>query len=177
MRFPLEVFDAVRAAWPADKPMSVRISATDWISGGTATTDMVAIARAFEGARLRPDRRVDRQDRPESKPGLRPHVPGDFADRCGNEAGSPTMAVGNITTADQVNTLLLSGRADLVALARPHLVDPYFTLHAAIDAGYEGTTWPAQYVPGAQQAYTLAKRAREDAAKKVAEAERPRHGR
>ena len=87
------------------------------------------------------------------------------------------MAVGAVTTADQVDTLLVSGRADLVASARPHLADPYFTLHAATDAGYEGTTWPAQYVPGAQQAYTLAKRAREDAAKKAAEAARPRHGR
>ena len=85
-----------------------------------------------------------------------------------------TMAVGAVTTADQVNTLLVSGRADLVPLARPHLADPYFTLHAATDAGYDGASWPAQYVPGAQQAYSLARRAKEDAARKNAEAERPR---
>jgi anthraniloyl-CoA monooxygenase len=83
--------------------------------------------------------------------------------------------VGAVTSADQVNTLLVSGRADLVALARPHLADPYFTLHAAAEAGYEGTAWPAQYLPGAQQAYTLAKRAKEDAVRKMAEAARARH--
>src|SRR5206468_1623735 len=87
------------------------------------------------------------------------------------EADIATMAVGAITTADQVNTLLVSGRADLVALARPHLADPYFTLHAAAEAGYAGVTWPAQYLPGAEQAYTLARRAREDAIKRAAEAD------
>jgi anthraniloyl-CoA monooxygenase len=77
------------------------------------------------------------------------------------------MAVGAITTADQVNTLLVSGRADLVALARPHLADPYFTLHAAADCGFEGVTWPSQYLLGAQQLHVTRRREREEAARRL----------
>ncbi len=175
LRYPLEVWDAVRAAWPDDKPMSVRISATDWITGGTSTTDTVEIARTFKAHGCDLIDVSTGQTAPASKPVYGRMYQASFAEQVRLEAGIATMAVGAVTTADQVNTLLVSGRADLVALARPHLADPYFTLHAATEAGYEGTTWPAQYVPGAQQAYTLAKRAREDAGKRRAEVERPRH--
>jgi anthraniloyl-CoA monooxygenase len=165
LRFPLAVWDAVRAVWPAEKPMSVRVSATDWIAGGTTGADTVEIAKTFaaHGCDL-----VDvstGQTDPASKPVYGRMYQATFAEQVRLEAGIATMAVGAVTSADQVDTLLVSGRADLVALARPHLADPYFTLHAAADAGYTGTSWPAQYVPGAQQAYALAKRAREDAAK------------
>ena len=175
LRYPLEMWDAVRAAWPASKPMSVRISATDWITGGTTTTDTVEIAKTFKAHGCDLIDVSTGQTAPASKPVYGRMYQATFAEQVRLEAGIATMAVGAVTTADQVNTLLVSGRADLVALARPHLADPYFTLHAATDAGYEGTTWPAQYVPGAQQAYTLAKRAREDEAKRRVQAERPKH--
>ena len=173
LRWPLEVWDAVRAAWPQHKPMSVRLSATDWIAGGTSAADTVEIARTFKAHGCDLIDVSTGQTDPAAKPVYGRMYQATFAEQVRLEAGIATMAVGAVTTADQVNTLLASGRADLVALARPHLADPYFTLHAATEAGYEGTTWPAQYVPGAQQAYALAKRAREDAAKKAADARRP----
>ena len=176
MRYPLEVWDAVRAAWPAHKPMSVRVSATDWMAGGTTGADTVAIAKTFKAHGCDLIDVSTGQTDPASKPVYGRMYQATFAEQVRLEAGIATMAVGAVTTADQVDTLLVSGRADLVALARPHLADPYFTLHAATAAGYEGTSWPAQYVPGAQQAYTLARRAREDDAKKRAEAGRPQHG-
>ena len=126
LRFPLEVFRAMRAAWPDEKPMSVRISATDWPDGGLTGDDAVEVARAFAQSRLRPHRRVDRPDRARRGADLRPHVP-DAVLRPDPQRGRlATMCVGAITTADQVNTIIAAGRADLVALARPHLVDPVF---------------------------------------------------
>ena len=168
LRYPLEVWDAVRAVWPAEKPMSVRISATDWMPGGLAGPDAVAIASTFKAHGCDLIDVSTGQTDPASKPAYGRMYQAVFAEQVRLEACIATMAVGAVTSADQVNTLLVSGRADLVALARPHLADPYFTLHAAAEAGYEGTSWPAQYLPGAQQAYTLARRAREDAAKKAA---------
>ena len=168
LRWPLEVWDAVRAAWPAVRPMSVRISATDWIEGGITGTDAVAIARIFKahGADL-----IDvssGQTDPASKPVYGRMFQAGLSEQVRLEAGIATMAVGAITTADQVNTLLASGRADLVALARPHLADPYFTLHAAADYDYREGGWPKQYLPGAQQAHTLAARAKLDQAAREA---------
>jgi anthraniloyl-CoA monooxygenase len=173
LRFPLEVFDACRAVWPKERPMSVRLSATDWIAGGNTGEDAVAIARAFKahGCDL-----VDvstGQTAPASKPVYGRMYQAGFAEQIRNEAGIATMAVGAITTADQVNTLVASGRADLVALARPHLADPYFTLHAAAEyqaMGYpiEGVSWPKQYLSGRDQSYTLARRARAEAEAKEA---------
>jgi anthraniloyl-CoA monooxygenase len=90
-----------------------------------------------------------------------------FSEQIRLEAGVATLAVGAVTSADQINTLLVSGRADLVALARPHLADPYFTLHAALAAGFEGAAWPVQYLTGAEQAAVLARRAREDSAERA----------
>ena len=168
LRYPLEVWDAVRAVWPAEKPMSVRVSATDWIAGGLTGADTVAIARSFKAHGCDLIDVSTGQTDPASKPVYGRMYQATFAEQVRLEAGIATMAVGAVTSADQVNTLLVSGRADLVALARPHLADPYFTLHAAADAGYQGTTWPSQYLPGAQQAYTLAMRAKEDAERKAA---------
>ena len=166
LRWPLEVWDAMRAVWPQDKPMSVRISATDWMPGGTTGVDAVAIGRAFKahGADL-----IDvssGQTDPAAKPVYGRMFQAQFAEAVRIDAGIATMAVGAITSADQVNTLLASGRADLVALGRPHLADPHFTLHAAAVYDYRDVGWPKQYLSGAQQAHTLATRAREEAGRK-----------
>ena len=138
----------MRAAWPAEKPLSVRISATDWLDGRRGhDADAVAIARALKAARLRRHRRVSAgQTRPATRQpvyGRMYQVP--FAERIRNEAGIPTMAVGTIQDADQCNTILAAGRADLCALARPHLADPYLTLHAAARYGFDEQYWPPQY--------------------------------
>jgi anthraniloyl-CoA monooxygenase len=170
MRWPLEVFDAVRAAWPAHKPMSVRVSATDWIPGGLTGADTVEIARVLKahGCDL-----VDvstGQTDPASRPVYGRMYQATFAEQIRLEVGIATMAVGAVTTADQVNTLLISGRADLVALGRPHLADPYFTLHAAAEADWRGIGWPVQYHTGASQLHTTAQRAKEDAARRAVKA-------
>jgi anthraniloyl-CoA monooxygenase len=145
LRFPLEVFDALRAAWPADKPMSVRLSATDWADGGISETDVVTIARTFaaHGCDL-----IDvstGQTVADATPvyGRMFQVP--FSDMIRNETGVATMCVGSITSADQINTILAAGRADLVALARPHLVDPGFAMRAAADYGVTDIACPVQY--------------------------------
>ncbi|MCL4799940.1 MAG: bifunctional salicylyl-CoA 5-hydroxylase/oxidoreductase [Burkholderiales bacterium] len=168
LRFPLEVFDACRAVWPADRPMSVRISATDWIPGGTTGDDAVAIARAFKARGCDLVDVSTGQTDPASKPVYGRMYQLVFAEQIRNEAGIATMAVGAITTADQVNTIVAAGRADLAALARPHLTDPYFALHAAAEYGYDGASWPKQYLSGKQQLYILAERAKEEARRKEA---------
>lgn len=147
LRYPLEVFRAMREVWPAHKPMSVRISATDWAEGGLDADDAVAIARAFaqEGVDL-----VDvstGQTVREARPLYGRMFQTPFSDQIRNEADIATMCVGNITTADQVNTILAAGRADLVALGRPHLVDPSFTMRAAAWYGVKDTFCPPQYLP------------------------------
>lgn len=169
MRFPLELFRAVRAVWPRHKPMSVRVSATDWIAGGTTGADSVQIAHAFKSAGCDLFDVSTGQTDPSCKPVYGRMFQATFSEQIRLEVGIATMAVGAVTSADQVNTLLISGRADLVALARPHLADPYFTLHAAAALGYEGVSWPSQYLSGAQQLHTAQKRAREDAARKLSE--------
>jgi len=127
----LEVFAAMRAIWPAEKPMSVRISATDWVEGGITGDDAVEIARAFQRAG------VDLMDVSAGQTSIRAQpVYGrmfqtPFADRIRNEVGIATMAVGNITEYDHLNSIIAAGRADLCALARPHLTDPHFALRAA----------------------------------------------
>jgi anthraniloyl-CoA monooxygenase len=179
MRFPLEVFAACRKAWPKAKPMSVRVSATDWIPGGNTGDDAVAIARAFKAHGCDLIDVSTGQTDPASKPVYGRMFQATFAEQIRNEAGIATMAVGAITTADQVNTLVASGRADLCALARPHLADPYFTLHAAAEyqaMGYpiEGASWPKQYLSGRDQLYTLARRARADAEAKQGQVRPPK---
>ncbi len=161
MRFPLEVFDAVRAAWPEEKPISVRISATDWVgSGGIEGADAVAIA-----AMLR-DRGCDLidvsagQTTPDARPVYGRMFQAWLSEQVRNEAGVPTIAVGNVTSADQVNTILAAGRADLVALARPHLANPHFTLDASAQYGVEPQRWPNPYLTAKEQAFRLAARER-----------------
>lgn len=161
MRYPLEVFRAMRAEWPGEKPMSVRISANDWVgSDGVTPAEAVEIARMFaaEGADV-----IDvsaGQTSTEARPIYGRMFQTPFSDRIRNEAGLATMAVGNITEAEQVNQILLAGRADLVCLARPHLADPYWTLHQAVKAG-DPTPWPLPYLAGRDQAVRLLSKAAE----------------
>jgi anthraniloyl-CoA monooxygenase len=152
LRFPLEVFRAMRTAWPSDKPMSVRISANDWMGEEGVTPDeAVEIGRAFwkEGADL-----IDvsaGQTWAECKPVYGRMFQTPFADQIRNEARVSTMAVGNIYEPDHVNSILAAGRADLVALARPHLIEPYWTLHAAAHHQYRGVHIPPPYLGGMAQ--------------------------
>ncbi|PKV88495.1 bifunctional salicylyl-CoA 5-hydroxylase/oxidoreductase [Streptomyces sp. TLI_146] len=153
LRFPLEVFDVLRGIWPAERPMTVRISATDWAPGGTTAEESVEIARAFaaHGADAIDvsTGQVVADERPEF--GRSYQTP--YADRIRNTLGVPVIAVGAISSWDDVNSLLLAGRADLCALARPHLYDPHWTLHAAAEQGYSGpgAPWPAPYRAGSRR--------------------------
>lgn len=160
MRFPLEVFAACRAVWPAHKPMSVRLSATDWFPGGLSGEELLAAATLLKNAGVDLLDVSTGQTVPDQQPIYGRMYQTPFADKIRLEVGIPTMAVGAITTPDQVNTILLQGRADLVALARPHLTDPYFTLHAAALYNYRGIQWPKQYWSGRNQLYRLAERER-----------------
>ena len=160
LRFPLEVFAAMRAAWPQHKPMSVRVSATDWQEGGMTGEDAVAIARAFAGRGADLIDVSTGQTTPDAEPVYGRMFQTPFSDQIRNEARVATMAVGNITTADQVNTVLAAGRADLVALGRPHLANPYFTNHAAAQYNVRTHRGPAQYDPGRSQLYRLAEQSR-----------------
>ncbi|PPD14453.1 MAG: oxidoreductase [Methylobacterium sp.] len=162
LRYPLEVFHAMRAAWPAEKPMSVRISAHDWVGEeGVTPAEAVHIAKAFRAAGADIIDVSAGQTVPEQKPVYGRMFQTPFSDRIRNEAGIATMAVGNITEADQVNSILMAGRADLVCLARPHLADPYWTLHAAIQLGDRQTEWPLPYLAGRDQARRLREQAQE----------------
>lgn len=148
LRFPLEVFAALRALWPADKPMSVRLSATDWADGGIDEADLIAIARAFAAAGCDLVDVSTGQTVADSAPqyGRMFQVP--WSDMLRQEAGVATMCVGNITSADQAHTILAAGRADLVALARPHLTDAAFTLRAAAQYAVPDVACPPPYAPG-----------------------------
>jgi anthraniloyl-CoA monooxygenase len=161
-RFPLELFRAVRAVWPAHKPMSVRVSGTDWHPGGLTDADLIALATTFKAAGADLIDVSAGQTIPDQRPVYGRMFQTHLADAVRNEADIATMAVGNITTADQVNTILLQSRADLVALARPHLTDPYFTLRAAADHDYRRQYWPNPYHPGRDQLYRLTARDQAD---------------
>ena len=158
LRFPLEVFTAMRAAWPAERPMSVRISATDWVEGGVTGEESVDIARAFIAAGADIIHVSTGQTSPHARPVYGRMWQTPFSDRIRNEARIPTIAVGNVTEPDQVNSIIAAGRADLVALARPHLSDPAWTLHAAAELGYADQWWPWQYRSGKQQLERLVER-------------------
>ena len=151
LRYPTEVFRAMRAVWAADRPMSVRISATDWVDDGVTGEDAVTIARAFAAAGADIIHVSTGQTSTDAKPVYGRMYQTPFSDRIRNEAGIPTIAVGNITEADQVNAIIAAGRADLCALARPHLIDPFWTLHAAAELGYKEQYWPPQYLTGRRQ--------------------------
>jgi anthraniloyl-CoA monooxygenase len=150
-RYPLRVFRAMRAVWPAGKPMSVRISAHDWVDGGITPADAVHIARLFKDAGADmidcSSGQVSRQERPVF--GRMYQTP--FADRIRNEAGIPTIAVGSIHEADHANSIIAAGRADLCAVGRPHLANPAWTLAEAAKIGYTAVAWPKQYLAGKAQ--------------------------
>jgi anthraniloyl-CoA monooxygenase len=154
LRYPLEVFDAIRAAWPPDRPVTVRISATDWYDGGVGIDDAVEIARAFAehgaaGLDVSTGQVVS-----EEQPAFGRSYQTPFADRIRNEIGRKhgvaVIAVGAISSYDDVNSLILAGRADLCALGRTHLYDPQWTLHAAAEQDYAGpgATWPLPFAAG-----------------------------
>ena len=161
LRFPLEVFAAMRAVWPAERPMSVRISATDWVEGGIDGPQAVEIARVFHAVGADIIHVSAGQTSPLAKPVYGRMFQTPLSDRIRNEAGVPTIAVGNITEPDQVNAIIAAGRADLCALARPHLSDPNWTLHAAAQLGYSGQSWPVQYLTGKEQLERTLRRQRE----------------
>jgi anthraniloyl-CoA monooxygenase len=165
LRYPLEVFRAMREAWPRDRPMSVRISATDWVGDeGITPEDAVLIAEAFhnEGADL-----IDvsaGQTSTEAQPVYGRMFQTPFSDKLRNEGRLATMAVGNIYEPDHANSILAAGRADLVALARPHLIDPFWTLRAAAALDYRDIHVPPQYLNGQAQLARNLKREAEAAA-------------
>ncbi len=160
MRFPLEVVEAVRAAWPDHLPLSVRISAHDWAPGGLTPDDAVEVARMFKAVGVDlidvSSGQTTRDARPEY--GRLYQTP--FADRIRHEVGIATMAVGSIYEADHVNSIIAAGRADLCAIARPHLANPHWTLVEAARLGYPDVAWPKQYLDGKDQLERLMARAR-----------------
>jgi anthraniloyl-CoA monooxygenase len=156
LRFPLEVFDAIRAVWPEERPMTVRISATDWAEGGTTAEDAVEIARAFAAHGADAIDVSTGQVVADEQPEFGRSYQTPYADRIRHVTGLPVIAVGAISSWDDVNSLILAGRTDLCALARPHLYDPHWTLHAAAEQGYDGpgVVWPAPYRAGSRRPQT-----------------------
>jgi anthraniloyl-CoA monooxygenase len=150
-RYPLRVFRAMRAVWPAHKPMSVRISAHDWVEGGITPEDAVAIARLFRCAGADMIDCSSGQVSKQEKPVFGRMYQTPFADRIRNEAGIPAIAVGSIFEADHANSIIAAGRADLCAVGRPHLADPAWTLHEAAKIGFTAVAWPKQYLAGKAQ--------------------------
>jgi anthraniloyl-CoA monooxygenase len=167
MRYPLEVFRAVRAVWPDEKPISVRISANDWVGErGVTPEEAVEVARILQEAGVDICNVSAGQTSREARPVYGRMFQAPFSDRIRNETGMATMTVGNIYEPDHVNSILMAGRADLVCLARPHLANPYWTLHAAAALGDRDEAWPAPYWPGRDQLWRLLER-REAMASKV----------
>jgi len=150
-RWPLEVFVAIRRVWPEDRPISVRLSCHDWFPGGNTADDAVAIARLFKQAGADIIDCSSGQVVAEQKPVYGRMYQTPFADRIRNEVGIPTVAVGAIFEADHVNMVIAAGRADLCAVARPHLADAAWTLHEAARIGHDGIAWPVQYLSGRGQ--------------------------
>jgi anthraniloyl-CoA monooxygenase len=164
LRYPLEVFKAVRAVWPQHLPMSVRISAHDWVEGGITPADAVNIAKAFKTAGADVIDCSSGQVSKQEKPVFGRMFQTPFADRIRQEAGIATIAVGAISEADHVNSIIAAGRADLCAIARPHLANPAWTLTEAARIGYQAMPWPKQYTSAKRQLETNFERARMQAA-------------
>ena len=146
IKYPIEVFKAIRAVWPAGKPISVRISAHDWTVGGTTPDDAVEIARAFKNAGADIIDCSSGQVSKKEKPIFGRTFQTPFADRIKNQVDIATIAVGAIFDADSANTIIAAGRADLCAVARPHLANPAWILNEAAKSGYTNLPWPKQYV-------------------------------
>lgn len=168
LRYPLEVFAALREVWPQHLPMSVRISAHDWAEGGITPDDAVEIARRFKEAGADLMDVSSGQTTRQAKPVYGRMYQTPFSDRIRNEAGIATMAVGAIFEADHANSIIAAGRADLCAVARPHLADPAWTLHQAANLGYQGVEWPKQYYAGRDQLYRNLARAGAEKAEELA---------
>jgi anthraniloyl-CoA monooxygenase len=151
LRYPLEVLRAVREAWPPERPLSVRISAEDWAPGGICEADVLAAACAFKEAGVNLISVSTGQTVPDQQPVYGRMWQTPYADLIRNSVGIPTVAVGNIFEADHINTIVGAGRADLCAIARPHLVDPAWTLHAAASQRYGAQWWPDPYLAGKSQ--------------------------
>ena len=151
MRFPLEVIKAVRSRWPVDKPLSVRISATDWVEGGLSEGDLLIWTQALREAGVDIIDVSTGQTVTAQRPVYGRMWQTPFADLVRAASGLPTIAVGNIFEADHVNTIIAAGRADLCAIARPHLVDPAWTLRAAAEQGFAEQYWPPAYLSGRSQ--------------------------
>jgi anthraniloyl-CoA monooxygenase len=151
LRFPLEVLRAVRAAWPKDRPISVRISASDWAEGGITEADLIAVGLALRDAGVDLLDVSTGQTVPWQKPAYGRMWQTPFSDLLRSAVGLPTIAVGNIYEADQVNSIVAAGRADLCAIARPHLANPSWTLQAAATEGFRDVYWPPQYLSGKSQ--------------------------
>ncbi|MBX3600327.1 MAG: bifunctional salicylyl-CoA 5-hydroxylase/oxidoreductase [Rubrivivax sp.] len=158
-RFPLELFEALRAVWPAERPISVRLSCHDWFPGGNTADDAVAIARLFKAAGADLIDCSSGQVVADQQPVYGRMWQTPFADRIRNEVGIATVAVGAIYEADHVNMVIAAGRADLCAVARPHLADPAWTLHEAAKIGHDAIAWPVQYDSGRRQYETNLRRA------------------
>jgi anthraniloyl-CoA monooxygenase len=156
LRYPLEVFAAMREVWPADKPMTVRISATDWYPGGITSEDAVEIAAAFAAAGADAIDVSTGQTTPDERPAFGRSYQAPFADAIRNRAGIATIAVGVISSWDDVNSIILAGRADLCALGRVHLWDPNWTLHAGAEQDYAGpgAEWPDPWKAGSRPPQT-----------------------
>ncbi|HXP22465.1 MAG TPA: bifunctional salicylyl-CoA 5-hydroxylase/oxidoreductase [Streptosporangiaceae bacterium] len=156
LRYPVEVFSAMRAAWPSHRPMTVRISATDWVPGGIEGADAIEIARAFAAAGADAIDVSTGQVTPDETPAFGRSYQTPFADAIRHQAGIATIAVGVISSYDDVNSIILAGRADLCALGRAHLFDPNWTLHAAAAQGYAGpgADWPVQWRAGSAPSQT-----------------------
>ena len=146
MRFPIEIFKAIREVWPQGKPISVRISAHDWTPGGIMPADAVDIARAFKSAGADIIDCSSGQVSKKEKPIYGRMFQTPFADRIRNQANIATIAVGAIFEADNANTIIAAGRADLCAVARPHLANPAWILTEGAKSGYADVPWPKQYV-------------------------------
>lgn len=163
-RYPLEVFAAIRAVWPESKPISVRISAHDWVEGGITPDDAVRIAALFKQAGADMIDCSSGQVSKQEKPVFGRMFQTPFSDRIRNEVNIPTIAVGAIFEADHVNSIIAAGRADLCAIARPHLADPAWTLHEAAKLGFSDINWPVQYIAGKVQLERNLERERQIAA-------------
>jgi anthraniloyl-CoA monooxygenase len=159
MRYPLEVFRAIRVAWPADRPISVRISAHDWAEGGNTPEDAAIYAEMFKAAGADLIDCSSGQVVKDDKPVYGRMFQTPFSDKIRNEIHVATVAVGAISEADHANSIIGAGRADLCAIARPHLADPYFVMHEAAKIGYAGQYWPKQYKSARGQYETNLKRA------------------
>lgn len=175
MRYPLEVFRAMREAWPQHKPMSIRISASDWAPGGITEADVLTIAQAFSDAGVDLIDTSSGQTVPDQQPTYGRMYQVQFAEAIRNVTGIRTMAVGAITEPAQINTIIACRRADLVAIARPHMTNPYFTQQAAAWYNVPMDFWQQQYLPGMAQAYREAEKTREKQTELAIKAKPKRH--